>query len=297
MAKIIDLHIHTNCSDGSLSPKEVIDVAVKNGVSVIAIADHDTIDAYNNDLYNYAKDKNIKIINAVEISTKSNKASVHILGYNFDINNQELKQQLLALRNSRHDYLYNVATKLEQLGYILNTEALDKIIAITKANIALDIINNDQNKELLLKTFNHIPSKGEFIETIMNEGCPAYVEKLKITPADASSLIKRAGGKVILAHPVAYKYEDGLSDDDVLALIKEIKVDGIESNYIYIDRHNNKINEIDKWNKIAKDHNLITTIGSDFHIPDNIHPEIGLINEILDLNDNIINEIIDNLTI
>lgn len=97
MGKIIDLHIHSNISDGNLSPKEIIDEAVKSGVYTIAIADHDTIDAYTNDLFNYAKEKNINIINAVEISTKTKKSGIHVLGYNFDINNYDLKQKLFFI--------------------------------------------------------------------------------------------------------------------------------------------------------------------------------------------------------
>ena len=164
MEKIIDLHIHTNLSDGALSPKEVIDNAKKNGVSVIAIADHDTIDAYSNELYEYAKKNNIQLINGVEISTRVNKAGIHVLGYNFDINNKELIEKLSLLRNARHDYLYNVARKLNELGYILNVEELDKIEAVTKAHIALDVIENKNNEKLLLDNFGHIPNKGEFIE-------------------------------------------------------------------------------------------------------------------------------------
>lgn len=293
--KLIDLHIHTNFSDGSLSPKEVVDVAYKNGVNTIALADHDTIEAYDDELYNYAKNKNIDIINAVEISTKKDQVGIHVLGYNFDIHNETLKKKLFSLRNARYDYLYNVAFKLKKLGYTINVDALKQIQVVTKAHIALDVINNQLNKQLLLKTFKHIPNKGEFIEAIMNKGCPAYVKKETITPKEASDLIKKAGGKVILAHPVAYKYEDNLSNDNILALIKEMNADGIESNYIYIDCNNNKINEIDKWNEIAKNNNLITTLGSDFHDQDNIHPQIGLINEDLHLNDNDINNIINNL--
>ena len=120
MATKIDLHVHTNISDGELTPKEIIDEAYKNGISTIAIADHDIIDAYTNELYQYAKEKKIQIINAVEISTKINKAGIHILGYNFDINNKELKEKLAKSRNARHDYLYNVAAKLKELGYLIN---------------------------------------------------------------------------------------------------------------------------------------------------------------------------------
>ena len=109
MGKRIDLHIHTTVSDGALTPKEVIDEAYKNGVSVIAIADHDTVDAYNDELFEYAKNKNIKLINAVEISTKAKKAGVHVLGYNLDLNNEEFKERLSKIRNARHNYLHDVS--------------------------------------------------------------------------------------------------------------------------------------------------------------------------------------------
>ena len=295
MEKRMDLHIHTNLSDGTLSPKEVVDEATKNGVNVIAIADHDTIEAYNEELYNYAKNKNIKIINAVEISTKTDKVGIHILGYNIDINNKKLNEKLYELRNVRHKYLRDVGEKLNQLGYSLNVEKLDQIDAVTKSHISLDIIKNKENRELLIKNFNHIPSKGEFIETIMNEGGPAYVQKDTITPKEAAILIREAGGKPILAHPVAYKYEDNLSDEDILKIVNESKVDGIEANYIYIDRNNNRINEVRKWNTFAKGNKLMVTIGSDFHNKDGVHPEIGLINENIDFSDQIYSNIIKNL--
>ena len=295
MEKIIDLHIHTNISDGALSPKEIVDEAIKNNVHTIAFADHDTIDSYTDELYKYAKDNNINLINAVEISTKINKAGLHVLGYNFDIKNKKLIDKLSLLRNARHDYLFNVAKKLNELGYIVNTDELDKIEAVTKAHISLDIISNKENESILISNFGHIPSKGEFIETIMNENCPAYVKKESITPLEAAELIREANGKVILAHPVAYTYEDNLTDEEILSIIKDMKADGIESNYIYIDRNNNKNNDIDKWNKYAKELNLTTTIGSDFHNFDNLHPVIGLINEDINLTLNDINNILYNL--
>ena len=295
MEKIIDLHIHTNISDGALTPKEIIDEAVKNNVHTIAIADHDTIDAYTQELYDYAKEKNINLITAVEISTKINKAGIHVLGYNFDKKNKKLLKKLSLLRNARHDYLFNVTKKLNELGYKVNIDELDKIEAVTKAHISLDVISNKENEKLLISNFGHIPSKGEFIETIMNENCPAYVKKESITPTEAAELIREANGKVILAHPVAYTYEDNLTDEEIISIIKDMKADGIESNYIYIDKNNNKINDIEKWNKYAKKLNIITTIGSDFHNFDNIHPIVGLLNEDINLSLNDINNILYNI--
>ena len=278
MDKIIDLHIHTNKSDGALSPREVVEEAIKNRVSAIAIADHDTIDAYSDELFDYAESNNIILVPAVEISTKTKKCGIHVLGYNFDLNDQNFREKLEKLRNARHDYLYGVSEKLEELGYKVNVSELDKIEAVTKAHISLDVISNKDNEEILMKNFGHIPNKGEFIETVMNEGCPAYVKKVTITPSEAAELIRSAGGKAVLAHPVAYSYEDGLTEEDILELVKDMKVDAIEGNYLYVDRNDMMHDDTDKWNTFAKNNNLISTIGSDFHNKDGLRPEIGFRN-------------------
>ena len=278
MDKIIDLHIHTNKSDGALSPREVVEEAIKNRVSAIAIADHDTIDAYSDELFDYAEANNIILVPAVEISTKTKKCGIHVLGYNFDLNDQNFREKLEKLRNARHDYLYGVSEKLEELGYKVNVSELDKIEAVTKAHISLDVISNKENEEILMKNFGHIPNKGEFIETVMNEGCPAYVKKVTITPSEAADLIRSAGGKAVLAHPVAYSYEDGLTEEDILELVKDMKVEAIEGNYLYVDRDDMMHDDTDKWNTFAKNNNLISTIGSDFHNKDGLRPEIGFRN-------------------
>ena len=295
MEKIIDLHIHTTCSDGELTPREVIDMAIKNKVSVISITDHDTIGAYEEELFDYAKDNNIKIIPGVEISTKNDKCGIHVLGYNIDLNNEEFKNKLEKLRNSRHEYLYQVADKIQELGYIIGIMELDKIEAVTKAHIAMNVISNNKNKDILMKQFGHIPNKGEFIETIMNEGCPAYVKKNTITPREAVELIENASGIAVLAHPVAYKYEDNLTDEDIINLVRDMRVGMIEANYVYVDKNNKKINECDYWRDFAYRNSLKTTIGSDFHKDDGIRPIIGLIGENIKLSDKEIDEMIDNL--
>lgn len=292
MNKRIDLHIHTNKSDGMLTPKEIIDEAVRNKVSTIAIADHDTVEAYNDDLFEYAKEKNVKLIRAVEISTKTSKVGIHVLGYNIDLKNEGLNKKLYSLRNARHIYLHDVAKKLEELGYKVNVEELDKVDSVTKAHIALDVVQNLENEDLLMRNFGHIPGKGEFIETVMNEGCPAYTKKQTITPKEAAELIRKAGGKAVLAHPVAYEHEDNLSEDEILDIVKDMKADGIETNYIYINRKNETINEIEKWNAFAKKCNLPVTLGSDFHNKDGIRPEIGLINKHVDFSEEYLNEIV-----
>ena len=293
--KKIDLHIHTNKSDGLLSPKEIIDEAKKKHVQTIAIADHDTVDAYTDEVYNYAKDNGIELITAVEISTKTKKCGIHVLGYNIDTSSKYLNESLKKIRNARHYYLHNVANKLNEMNYILNINKLDMIEAVTKAHIAMDIISNKTNEKQLLKQFGHIPSKGEFIETIMNENCPAYVKKKTVTPKEAAEIIRKAGGKVVLAHPVAYVHEDNLTMNEILEIINDMKADGLEANYIYTDRNNNIVNEIEKWNKFAEENHLFVTIGSDFHMEDGNHAEIGLENVGVVLEDEKADEILEKI--
>lgn len=294
MERRIDLHMHSTISDGTLTPKEIIDEAVKNNVDTISITDHDNISAYTDELYDYAKEKNINLIRGVEISTQKN-VGVHVLGYNLDLNNKELIDTLYKLRNARHIYLHDVSKKLVELGYKINVEELDKIDSVTKAHISSDVVNNKENEELLIKTFGYVPERGEFIETIMNEGCPAYVPKVTVTPKEASDVIRRAGGKVVLAHPVAYKYEDDLEIEDIQKLVDEMNPDGIEANYLYVDRNDNRVDEVEKWREFAKKNNKFVTIGSDFHKKDGLRPEIGFVNWDIDISNQELEEIINNI--
>ena len=169
--------------------------------------------------------------------------------------------------------------KLKELGYIVYVDELSQFKIVTKAHIASHIVQNKENEKLLLRDFGHVPQRGEFIETLMNEGCPAYVKKESITPMEASQLIKEAGGIVVLAHPVCYEHEDHINVESITHLVKEMNADGIEAIYMYIDQKNNKINDIEKWKNFALKNHLLYTMGSDFHMDDGIHPQIGLINE------------------
>lgn len=291
---MIDLHIHSNYSDGIMSPCEIIDAAAQNQITDISITDHDSLSAYTEDTINYAKLKGVNLICGVEISTKLN-TGFHVLGYNVNLHNTELQSTLEKLQHARIDYLYNVSKKLNELGYKINPDTLKDLPSVTKAHISASVVANPENKKILTKNFGHIPNKGEFIETVMNEECPAYVEKYCITPIQASELIHRAGGKVVLAHPVCYKHEDNIDKATIKQLVLDMQADGLETNYLYVNRNNTLINEIDDWNQVAKELNIFTTIGSDFHAPDTIRPSIGFVNLNFTFSDEQIKTILNNL--
>ena len=293
----IDLHIHTTKSDGSLTPHEIIDEAVKNGVKYLAITDHDTLGAYNEELFDYARDQGVKLITGVEVSTRFNGKGFHILGYNVDYKNKELNELLKKIRETRVKYLIDVERKLSELGYVLNIEKLKKVESVTKANVALDIVENKINEIKLIEEFGFVPSRAVFIESVLIEGCPAYVKKESISPKEASEAIKHAGGKVVLAHPVVYDRKDKISLEMISEVIKSMDIDGLEANYIYYDKNLNRYNDIEKWKLFANDHDLFETIGSDFHLDDGVKVKIGFINQDLSLSKEEVDIILNNLKI
>lgn len=292
---IIDLHMHTTKSDGSLTPVQIIDEAVKNSVKFMSITDHDTLGAYSEELFDYAKERGIKLITGVEISTKFNGKGFHILGYNFDYKDVELNILLAKIRETRSKYLLDVEKKLSELGYVLNIEKLKTVESVTKANIALDIVENKLNERKLIEDFGFVPSRGVFIEAIMNEGCPAYVRKESISPNEASLAIKNAGGKVVLAHPVVYDKKDKLPLQMIEDVIHSMEIDGIEANYIYYDKNLKRYDDIQKWREFARENGLFETVGSDFHLDDGVKVKIGFVNQNFELSDEETENILRNL--
>ena len=100
MNGLIDLHIHTNKSDGEFSPIEILNFAKENNVKFLSLTDHDSLDAYTEDVFEKAKELDITLITGVEISTKIDKCGIHVLGYNVDINNVELNEMLYYERQA-----------------------------------------------------------------------------------------------------------------------------------------------------------------------------------------------------
>ena len=281
----IDLHNHTTKSDGHVDPFGVVDMAANHGVEILAITDHDTVAAYTPELFEYAKQRGVLLIPGVEISAHDHRGGFHVLGYNIDVTNERLVSELQRLRDNRKDYLFEVAEKLLEFGFVVDTEKLSQVESVAKGNIAEDIIANPVNRENLLAMFGEIPNKAVFITALMNKGCPAYIKKASITPKEAADLIREAGGKVVLAHPIVYVYDKGLPEEDIISLIDDMMPDGLETNYIHFDKKGVRRNESQKWGEVAKQRGLFETIGSDFHWNDGIKPLVGFVNEEMEFSD------------
>ena len=267
---IIDLHTHTDKSDGELSPFSLLDRARENGVSVISIADHDTLGAYDQGVISYAEKIGIMLVPGVEISTVDERGRKwHILGHFVDPFDLGLRSWLESLRQARKTYAKEMIEKLGAIGWQLDEGRLLQFDVISKAHIADAVIDYPSNQSALKKQFDgHMPSRGEFIESTMNKGCPAYIRRIKSpTPTEAIDVIRRAGGVASVAHPIAAIYEQNLTFEEIAETIKTFAPDGIEAYYYYFSksRGDRKFEMVHEFVDLAKQLDIVPVGGSDFH--------------------------------
>lgn len=244
---IADLHIHTTASDGCLTAQEVLAASERLGLRMIAITDHDTVDAHVA-LQKQPYTKGLTtVIPGIEFSTDVLHSEVHILGYHIDIKHDELNTNLTHIMNDRINRARKIVDKLSHLGYPISFQRVREI-----AGDAQSIGRPHIAKALVEQGF--FSSVGQVFHSLLKKNGPAYFPHYKLTPLEVSGLIHRAGGLAVLAHP-------GLIGDDSLARhILTLGLDGIEAIH---PAHSTK--QIGYYHKMAISQGLLVTGGSDFH--------------------------------
>ncbi len=253
----VDLHIHSTASDGKLTPAEVVEKAVERGLIFIALADHDTVDGIAPALAAAESFPKLKVIPGVEISTDIPQGEIHVLGYFIDYTDPQLKAALDRFRNSRLKRAQGMVAKLEKLGIAIDWQRVQEIAggsSIGRPHIAQAMLEK-----------GYIASfKQAFTDYIGRNG-PAYVEREKMTPAEAVALIVKAKGLPVLAHP--------LTAGDPEAMTLELKAAGLAGIEAYYDGYTPE--EISQLVGLADKYNLIATGGSDYHGLDDTETAIG----------------------
>ncbi len=261
---MIDLHIHTNESDGELAPAELVDLAIKSGLQCIAITDHDTIDGCRKAI-DYAKNKKIKIIPGIEISCYEEEkgfGEVHVVGLFVDYENPLLAAFCENIKTERINQKKLMIKKLQELGFDITFEEVCKIAhhSFGRPHLA---------KILVQKYPQQFPNVKSVFDQYLGHGKPAYVGRINQTKMkDTVDLIKKARGIAILAHPGVY------SANDALVLLKyflECGGQGLETYYPYDLVNGITVKEAQSKNsffkKYAEEHGLLQSGGSDFHGP------------------------------
>jgi 3',5'-nucleoside bisphosphate phosphatase len=242
--KLIDMHVHTNASDGVLSPEEAVQRAIENGLSGIAITDHDTVTgAIATDLLEIPND--FTVIKGIEFSTVQNNKEIHILGYNLDVYNKDFQKLLKDIQFFRSSRVHKILDKLKRFNIILEYKEIqgtEPPESIGRPHVA---------KALIRKGF--VRDISEAFDRYLAKGRLAYVERYKLETKEAIELIKDLGGFSVLAHP-------GLLSDQDISSVLEKGVEGIE---VFHPKHGEFATK--KLYNLAKEQDLIITGGSDFH--------------------------------
>ncbi len=240
----VDLHSHTNHSDGYYSPVELVHKAKDVGIDILSITDHDSTNAIS-EATKIGRELGVEIIPGVEISSDIRGIEVHILGYFIDITNKELEHYLKFFREERIIRANNIVRKLNHLGMeitMADVMRISKNSAVGRPHIAQAMLELG-----LVKSF-----QDAFNKYIKNGG-PAYEGKVHLSPQSAFKIISDAGGLSFVAHP---RY---MSENIIKELI-DAGADGIE---VIHPSHSKELTRF--YRGIVNEYYLLESGGSDFH--------------------------------
>ena len=243
----IDLHVHTTVSDGKHSPAAIVQKAVDLKLEVIAISDHDNVGGIIPALNAAAPFPGLTVIPGVELSTDVATGEVHVLGYFIDYLNQDFEANLERMRHSRISRAQKMVEKLNKLGVKIDYARVQQIAGegtVGRPHIAQAMMEKGYISEF----------KEAFSRYIGHNG-PAYVERDKLTPAEAVELINKTGGLAVLAHP----YTSG----DVEKTISDLKAVGLVGMEVYYGGYSPE--DVTRLLRVADANNLIPTGGTDYH--------------------------------
>jgi predicted metal-dependent phosphoesterase TrpH len=255
--KFADLHLHTNFSDGTFTPEELVLEAQKTGLACIALTDHDSVEGCAR-AATAAAAVHMEFIPGTELTAEHDDTELHVLGYFLDTHNEKLLAEIAKFQAVRQDRIHQMVAHINALGVPLQAEsvfALANCKSPGRPHVARAMI-----KAGLVKNLD------EAFERFLKKGRPAWVPKSKISALDAIELIHQAGGLAVMAHP-------GLNrTDEIIPALVEIGLDGIEC---FHTKHSTAT--AGRYLEIADKYHLLITGGSDCHGFSKNKPLIGTV--------------------
>ncbi len=261
----VDLHCHTTASDGVLAPAQLVARAAKLALKVIAVTDHDSTEGIA-EAQAAGRALGVEVIAGVEINTDVPRSEVHVLGYFVNPAHEELTVQLARIRDGRIGRARRMAEVLTEMGAPVRFERILEIAgegSVGRPHVA----------QALLEA-GHVQSLSEAFEKYIGRNSPAYVERVKFTPAEACALIRRAGGVPVLAHPVFFDRYGAIKPAfDIEALLPEMIAGGLLGLEVYYPGYDAVT--IEHLLGVARKHGLLVTGGTDFHGLRRNEPDLG----------------------
>ena len=246
----IDLHTHSNRSDGTFTPSEVIRTAAEKGLDAVALVDHDTTDGLE-EARAAGHDLGIEVVPGVEFSAEYERTSIHVLCYWPDVSNAELQTELQRLRDDRFRRGELMVEKLQALGFPIAFERVREIAAggnIVRPHVAQAMVEA-----------GIVATEKEAFDEWIADGKPAHVPKHALDPVDAVGVISRAEGLCVLAHPGMWGDQTSVPED----LIERMAAAGMVG--LEVDHTDHTPEQREHYRALADRLGLIATGGSDCH--------------------------------
>ncbi len=252
----IDLHIHTNESDGCHTPVEIIQMVKNAQLDIISIADHDTVEGYKKARY-LAERYEIDLLIGAELSCRLKNSDVHILAYEFDYEYSEIKEAMEFLYHGRVVRAKKIIDELKKFDIHIDYDAVTELAGqkglIGRPHIGRAVVNA-----------GYCPNLQEVFDKFIGEGKPAFIPKPELTPKEMIDIIHNANGYAVLAHPGKLRNQ---------SLIEQIIKDGVDGLEVFYPAHN--LGQTDMYLQFCLNHNIIPTCGSDYHGKDISSIELG----------------------
>ncbi len=260
MSSVYDLHTHSTASDGTLSPVELVRHARDMGVQVLAITDHDTTDGINAAAQEAAA-VGISLIPGVEVSTSWGGCSIHLLGLGIEPDCAELQQGLAGVRETREQRAQEMGRRLEKAG-ITGAYAGARVFA------AGTLVGRAHFARYLVET-GHAATVRKVFQHYLKTGKPGYVATQWAPLEDAVSWIHASGGQALIAHPARYRFTRSKMRR-LLSEFVEMGGDGME-----VIAGSYTGDDIANMASHAREFDLLASVGSDYHGPENQWIEVG----------------------
>ncbi len=246
--KLIDLHVHSSESDGSFTPEELIDVALKKGLAAIALCDHDTTSGVAR-FVAHARGKDIEAIGGVEISATWDNGNCHILGLGVEPGFGPLEEVLTKIRDSRDNRNRRIIEKLNGLGVAVTLDEASRLAGG-------DVVGRPHMARVMHDK-GLVGSVQEAFDRYLAKGAPAYVDRYRLDPPDAVKLLHRAARLVVLAHPSQLR----IDEKELERLVDTLVPCGLSA----IEAYTPYDGGLATYLRLASKHGLVVTGGSDFH--------------------------------
>jgi predicted metal-dependent phosphoesterase TrpH len=253
-----DLHVHSSASDGTLSPARIVSRAHANGVGVLALTDHDSVDGLA-EARATADAVGLTLVNAVELSSATRDRDVHILGYFVDPSSESLAEQLIALRAARYERAETMVELLSQAGFAVS---LDDVMSIAAGGS----VGRSHVARALVRA-GHADTVADAFNKLIGRGRPFYVPKRSASPAEVVAGLRDLGAIPVLAHPGVTRVDE---------LIEELVAAGLLGIEAYHADHTPE--QMAHYAALAERLGLLVTGGSDFHGHEAPNPDIGAVN-------------------